>query len=175
MSWSLVLVGTLLWGPVAAGGGASCLLPPVSAPVADPFRDPGCEWCPGNRGLQYATAPGAAVTAAAAGAVTFSGVVAGTRYVVIEHTTGGLRATYGGLATTGLTAGDVVAAGAVVGRVGDAGLHFGLRRGERYVDPAPLLGRLVERPRLVPTDGTPRRSAPPPRLRCAAPVTGRPA
>jgi murein DD-endopeptidase MepM/ murein hydrolase activator NlpD len=165
---SLVLAGTMLLGPAGPGGVAGCLLPPVSAPVADPFRDPGCEWCPGNRGLQYAAAAGTAVTAAAAGTVTFSGVVAGTRYVVIEHATGGLRATYGGLAATVLAAGDVVAAGAVVGRVGGEGLHFGLRRGEQYVDPAPLLGRLVERPRLVPTDGTPRRPAPPPRLRCAA-------
>ena len=154
-------------------GPPSCLLPPVDAPVVDPYREPSCVWCPGNRGLTYAPAPGTAVRAVATGTVTFSGVVAGTRYVVIEHTTSGLRATYGGLATTGLTAGDVVAAGAIVGRVGDEGLHFGLRSGERYVDPAPLLGRLVERPRLVPTDGTPRRPAPPPRLRCAG-LDGRP-
>jgi murein DD-endopeptidase MepM/ murein hydrolase activator NlpD len=139
----------------------------VSAPVIDPFRQPACEWCPGNRGLQYGGGAGVAVRAAAAGTVTFSGVVAGTRYVVVDHAVGGLRATYGGLAATELHVGDVVAAGSTIGLTGGAGLYFGLRRGDTYVDPAPLLGRLIERPRLVPTDGTARRSAPPPTLRCA--------
>jgi murein DD-endopeptidase MepM/ murein hydrolase activator NlpD len=165
--WSLLAVVSLLV-PAGSAGPPVCLLAPVSAPVVDPFREPGCEWCPGNRGLQYATAPGTSVRAAAAGTVSFSGVVAGTRYLVVEHDQGGLRATYGGLAETALGVGDVVAAGSVVGTTGHDGLHFGLRRGEVYVDPAPLLGRLVERPRLVPTDGTPRRPAPPSTLRCAA-------
>ena len=32
----------------------SCLLaPPVAAPVVDPFREPPCAWCPGNRGIEY--------------------------------------------------------------------------------------------------------------------------
>ena len=113
------------------------------------------------------------VRAAAAGVVSFAGVVAGTRYVVVDHAAGGLRATYGDLAASELAVGDVVAAGAVVGRVGERGLHFGLRRGETYVDPAPLLGRLVERPRLVPTDGTPPRPAPPP-APARAPAPGDP-
>ena len=146
---------------------AACYVPPVDAPIVDPFREPACAQCAGNRGLEYATAPGTPVRAVAGGIVSFSGVVAGTRYVVVDHAAGGLRATYGDLAVSALAVGDVVAAGAVVGRVGDHGLHFGLRRGETYVDPAPLLGRLVERPRLVPTDGTAPRPAPPPRLRCA--------
>ena len=145
---------------------ASCLLPPVTAPVADPFREPACPWCPGNRGLTYDVAAGTTVRAAAAGTVTFSGPVAGTFYVVVEHADG-LRATYGGLAGSHLDAGEVVAAGAIVGQsAGD--LHFGLRRGDLYIDPAPFLGRLVERARLVPTDGTPPRPAPPPRLQCPA-------
>ena len=109
--------------------------------------------------------------AAAAGTVTFSGAVAGQFYVVVEHADG-LRATYGRLAGSGLSAGDRVAAGAVVGR-SSGGLYFGLRRGELYVDPAPLIGRLVERRRLIPTDGTPARPAPPPRLRCPAATSPR--
>jgi len=164
--WSIALVVSLL-APAGLAPSSSCLLPPVTAPVVDPFRAPACEWCPGNRGLQYGAPPGAVVRAAAAGVVSFAGVVAGTRYVIVDHAVGGLRATYGGLATSELAGGDVVAAGAVIGRVGDHGLHFGLRRGEAYLDPAPVLGRLVERSRLVPTDGTPRRPAPPARLRCA--------
>ncbi len=162
---SLAVVLSLAGSPVPPSLAPGCLLPPVTAPIVDPFREPACEWCPGNRGLTYALAVGSAVRAAAAGTVTFSGVVAGTRYVVVEHAAGGLRATYGGLASTALSAGDVVAAGAIVGRAGPE-LHFGLRRGETYVDPAPMLGRLVDRPRLVPTDGTARRAAPPPVLRC---------
>ncbi len=164
--WSLLVFVSLLM-PGGPTGAAGCLLPPVTASVVDPFREPGCEFCPGNRGLQYGAALGAPVWAAAAGTVSFSGVVAGTRYVVVDHTVGGLRATYGGLADTSLQAGDAVTAGALVGHAGAGGLHFGLRRGEEYVDPTPLLGRLVERARLVPTDGTARRAAPLPRVRCA--------
>lgn len=163
---SLVAVLVSVVPAALAGGPPGCLLPPVTAPVSDPFRDPGCPWCPGNRGLQYDVPSGTAVRAAAAGTVTFSGSVAGTLYVVVEHSDG-LRATYGGLSATSLAASDVVVAGAVVGRSGD-GLHFGIRRGEDYIDPAPLLGRLVERPYLVPTDGTRRRPPPPPRFECPA-------
>lgn len=143
----------------------ACLRPPVLAPVVDPFRDP-CQYCPGNRGLTYAVAAGTAVRAMAAGRVTFSGVVAGNRYVVVEHADG-LRATYGDLARTGLSEGDAVGAGAVVGHSSER-LHVGLRRGETYLDPAPLIGRLEVRPSLVPTDGTRRRLPPPPRLVCGA-------
>ncbi len=96
-----------------------CLVPPVPAPVVDPFRDPGCPWCAGNRGLTYGTAPGTPVRAAAAGTVTFSGVVVDTRYVVVEHADG-IRATYGGLQSSSFRVGDVVAAGAVVGHSGPA-------------------------------------------------------
>ena len=96
-------------------------------------------------------------------------MVAGTRYVVVEHAAGGLRATYGGLAASRLVEGDAVGGGDVVG-VAAGDVHFGLRRGEAYLDPTPLLGRLVEVVRLVPTDGTPPRPAPPPRLECAGVV-----
>jgi murein DD-endopeptidase MepM/ murein hydrolase activator NlpD len=164
--WSVfVVVSLLVPGQVVAPPG--CLQPPVTAPVIDPFRQPACEWCPGNRGLQYGGGAGTVVRAAGAGTVSFSGVVAGTRYVVVEHALGGLRATYGGLSATTLRVGDVVAAGSTVGQTGGAGLYFGIRRGDTYIDPAPLLGRFVERPRLVPTDGTARRPAPSPTLRCA--------
>ena len=54
------------------------------------------------------------VRAVAAGEVTFSGTVAGERYVVVRHADG-RRATYGNLASSSLGTGDVVAAGSVVG------------------------------------------------------------
>jgi len=144
----------------------SCLLPPVIAPISDPFREPACQWCPGNRGLEYAVPAGTPVRAAAAGTVTFSGPVAGTFYVVVQHADG-MRATYGQLTGSHLAAGDVVVAGAIVG-TSAGGLHFGLRVGDRYVDPALFIGRVVERVRLVPTDGSAPRPAPPPRLECPA-------
>ena len=78
----------------------SCLLPPVDAPVVDPFRAAAVPVVPGQpRPRRTPSAPGTPVRAAAAGTVTFSGVVAGTRYVVVDHADG-LRATYGGLAST---------------------------------------------------------------------------
>jgi hypothetical protein len=61
-------------------------------------------------------------------------------------------------------------------RVGIASreFYFGLRVGERYVDPAPYLGRLVGRPRLIPMDATLARRAPEPRLVCSVvPVPAR--
>jgi murein DD-endopeptidase MepM/ murein hydrolase activator NlpD len=145
---------------------SSCLLPPVTAPVADPFREPACQWCPGNRGIEYAVPADTPVHAAAAGTVTFSGSVAGTYYLVVQHADG-VRATYGQLTGSDFAVGDVVVAGTIVG-ASAGGLHFGLRVGDRYVDPALFLGRLVERARLVPTDGSPPRPAPPPRLECSA-------
>ncbi len=150
----------------AGAAAAGCLRPPVVAPIADRFRDPPCPWCAGNRGLQYAVAAGTPVRAAAAGTVTFAGLVAGVRYVVLAHADG-LRATYGGLASSPRSVGDRVPAGAVVGTSG-AGLHFGIRRGDVYLDPEPMLGELRRRPRLVPIDGTAPRPAPPPVLRCRA-------
>ena len=86
---AVVAVVSLLAGPVAPGQVPACLRPPVVAPVVDPFREPACEWCPGNRGLTYGAPAGTVVRAAAAGTVSFSGVVAGTRYVVVEHAAGG--------------------------------------------------------------------------------------
>ena len=163
---AVVAVAVALGVVAPAGAAPGCLRPPAVAPIVDRFRDPPCAWCAGNRGLQYAVAAGTPVRAAAAGTVTFAGRVAGVRYVVVAHADG-LRATYGGLASSPRSIGDRVPAGAVMGVSGE-GLHFGIRRGDVYLDPEPMLGELRRRPRLVPTDGTPPRPAPPPMLRCRA-------
>ncbi len=105
--------------------------------------------------------------AVAGGRVAFSGSVAGVRYVVVRHADG-RRATYGGLATTRFRAGDPVIRGVVIGSVAGR-FHFGLREGDTYIDPAPLLGRFVYRPRLVPADGRAANPPPPPVLRCDSP------
>lgn len=164
-----VVLATTLALAVLLDGAASmaqaCLAPPVDAPIVRPFDAPPCPWCAGHRGVTYDVVAGTRVTAAAAGTVTFSGVVVDVRYVVVRHADG-LLATYGGLRSTTLVAGDVVAAGATIGRSGDE-LHFGLRTGpDTYIDPVPLLGELVIPPYLVPTDGSPQRPPPAPQLRC---------
>lgn len=143
---------------------ATCWMPPVDAPVTDPFRAPACTWCPGNRGIEYGPEPGRSVTAVAGGVVSFAGTVVATRYVVVLHDDG-LRATYGRLAAVAVRAGDQVHPGTRLGTTSTE-LYFGLRRGDEAVDPTPFLGTLRRRPRLVPVDGTPRRPGPPPRLVC---------
>jgi murein DD-endopeptidase MepM/ murein hydrolase activator NlpD len=161
---ALSLLTSLVLLPFGATASDVCWLPPVEATVVDPFREPPCPWCAGNRGLEYGTPPGTVVRAVAAGEVTFSGTIAGVRYVVVRHADG-RRATYGVLEASDLRTGDVVVARAVVG-VTAGHFHFGLRDGDAYVDPGPFLGRLVGRPRLVPVDGSAARAAPPPRVRC---------
>ncbi len=145
---------------------APCWSPPVTAAVTDPFREPVCRWCLGNRGLEYGTDAGESVRAVASGVVAFAGAVAGTRYVVVRHGDG-LRVTYGNLSETRVSSGDVVGRGSLVGTTGGR-LHLGVRDGERYVDPAPFIGALRGVVRLIPADGSPAAPAPPPRLRCAA-------
>jgi murein DD-endopeptidase MepM/ murein hydrolase activator NlpD len=158
-------VGAAVAGPGAAAA-VDCWLPPVRGHVVDPFRPPACPWCPGNRGLEYRIGTDVDVHAVDDGVVTFAGAVAGTRYVVVA-TAGGERVTYGRLDDVDVEAGDEVRAGRRVGTA--SGVFFlGLRDGESYLDPAPRLGRLVFRPRLVPLDGSAARAAAPPTLRCPA-------
>jgi murein DD-endopeptidase MepM/ murein hydrolase activator NlpD len=144
-------------------GAAPCWLPPVPAAVVEGFDAPECPWCAGHRGLEFAPAMGMAVRAVAGGTVGFAGAVAGRRYVSVDQPDGH-RATYGWLTTIAVGQGDAVRAGDVVGSAGDR-LMFTLRRGGDYVDPAPLLGRLVRRPWLVPRVGA-AREPPPARLEC---------
>jgi murein DD-endopeptidase MepM/ murein hydrolase activator NlpD len=97
------------------------------------------------------------VRASAGGVVTFSGSVAGDRFVVVAHADG-LRTTYGYLARAVVVTGDRVEQRQLLGTAGGP-LHFGVRRGDVYLDPELLFTseRLVAR--LVPLDGD-RRSRP---------------
>jgi murein DD-endopeptidase MepM/ murein hydrolase activator NlpD len=147
---------------------APCWRPPVEATIVDEFRAPACVWCAGNRGLEYAVDGTATVRAAASGRVEFVGAVAGVRYVVVRLANG-WRHTYGQLRSTSVDNGDVVLAGGTIGRVSDR-FFFGLRIGDDYADPSPYLGVMRTRPRLVPTDATPPRPAPPARPVCQRPA-----
>jgi murein DD-endopeptidase MepM/ murein hydrolase activator NlpD len=152
--------------PARSASAAFCWKPPVVGRVTDPFREPPCPYCAGNRGLEYAVAPSTVVRAVATGIVTWAGSIAGVKHVVVQHANG-WRATYGKLTETHLGAGDAVLGGARVGTASGE-FYFGLRDGDRYIDPEPFLGTLIGRPRLVPIDGTPPRPAPPPTLMCSA-------
>jgi murein DD-endopeptidase MepM/ murein hydrolase activator NlpD len=155
--------------------GGTCWAPPVHAPVTDPYRAPACTYCPGNRGIEFGPSPGQRVTAVEQGVVTFAGVVAGTRYVVVDHADG-VRATYGRLATMAVARGERIGAGVVIGTTTDR-FYFGLRHGvapnERPVDPTPMLGVRRYPSRLVPVDGTPAPSPGAGRLTCRNMAGGR--
>ena len=137
-----------------AGPTAVTYLPPVDAPVVDRFRPPTTPYGPGNRGIDYATAPGQPVSAAAPGEVVFAGRVGNGLHVVVRHADG-IRTSYSFLGGITVERGDHVDQGTVLGRAADDGtpLHFGARAGTddddgnngntTYLDPLVLLGQVA--------------------------------
>lgn len=117
---------------------------PVDGPVVRGFDPPRRPWLAGHRGVDLRASPGTPVRAAAAGRVGFVGEVAGKPVVTVWH--GPLRTTYEPVVAT-VRPGQLVAAGHVIGELA-AGhpcpppgcLHWGLRRGELYLDPLWLVG-----------------------------------
>lgn len=115
--------------------------------VVRPFRAPPTPWSAGHRGVDLAAAPGAAVRSAGTGRVTFVGQVAGRGVVVVTHP-GGLRTSYEPVEHP-VANGTLVDAGSVLGTLAAAPshcppaacLHWGLRRGEVYLDPLALVDR----------------------------------
>src|SRR5947208_13551647 len=137
--------------------------PPVDEPVVRAFQAPAFAYGPGHRGIDFAAASGTPVRASGDGVVAFAGSVAGSLHVVVAHD-GNLRTTYAFLAGIGVRAGDRVARGQVVGTAGSTGpehdiegLHFGVRLGDRYVDPQRLFAAcdLTQLVRLIPADEPP--------------------
>ncbi len=115
----------------------SCVLvSPIATPhvasIIDPFRQPSCERCAGNRGIEYSTKIGTPIVASANGTISFYGMVGGKRYLVI-HTNAGRRLTYGSIANSTLRTGDEVLAGQIIGTTGSV-LYFGVREKSIYVD-----------------------------------------
>ncbi|GAA1872372.1 M23 family metallopeptidase [Myceligenerans crystallogenes] len=154
--------GTTAGGPALADAAAPAAVPSVTgytspAPAAYPpagvirrFDPPRSRWGAGHRGVDLATTAGAPVVAPGAGTVTFAGDVAGRGVVVVTHPDG-LRSSLEPVRAT-VTVGTGVAAGDVVGSVEDsmsdhcgpdACVHWGVRRGDRYLDPLHLLYRPV--------------------------------
>ncbi|MFD3973081.1 murein hydrolase activator EnvC family protein [Streptomyces cyaneofuscatus] len=131
------------------------------------WEPPVTPYGPGHRGVDLAARPGEAVVAAATGRVSFTGRVAGRGVLVIELAGSGappLRTTYEPVWAL-VAKGDEVVAGQPVG-VLEAGpfhcsggcLHWGLRRGDTYLDPLSLLPPALLRrgpSRLLPVFGVP--------------------
>ena len=159
----LVARQTGLAGAAPAPGGCGTWLPPVEGEITRSFQAPAFAYGPGHRGVDFGAAPGTPVRAAADGVVAFAGPVAGSLHVVVAHA-GGLRTTYAFLAGIAVREGDRVARAQVVGAAGGTGpehdqdgLHFGLRLGDRYLDPRQLFAvcDLTQLVRLVPVDELP--------------------
>ena len=121
--------------------------------MAAPFDPPTSAYAAGHRGVDLDGSPGDAVVSALTGTVTTAGWIGGMPVVVVSH--GELRTTYQPVeATVGV--GSVVAAGEPIGTLAAVGshcapaacLHWGLKRGEEYLDPMSLLG--PRRVRLLP-------------------------
>lgn len=134
---AVTVVASLAGAPPA--GAEPAYRPPVEAPLTDTFRPPATDYGPGNRGVDYATTEGQPVTAAASGEVTFAGPVGNDLHVVVLHDDG-IRTSYSFLAAADVRRGDKVGQGQRVGSAKSAGLHFGARAGDDYIDPQLLLG-----------------------------------
>lgn len=123
------------------------------------FAPPATPYGPGHRGVDLAGRPGMPVFAAGAGVIGYAGMLAGRGVVTVQHT-GGLRTTYEPVLSL-VRSGQRVTAGQTIGALtaGHPGcrpaacLHWGLLRGETYLDPLSLLG--VGRVRLLPLSGSP--------------------
>lgn len=149
----VALCGSAVAVPAAADTDRPAHVPPVDAPVRDPFRAPATRFGPGNRGIEYATTGGAPVRATGDGRVTFAGPVAGALHVTVLHADG-VRTTYSFLRDVAVVAGQAVRQGDLVGRAGER-LHLGARLGDEYFDPAALFEAGPPRVHLVPFDEPP--------------------
>jgi murein DD-endopeptidase MepM/ murein hydrolase activator NlpD len=130
-------------------------LRPIPNRVVRDFDPPAQPWLPGNRGLDLAGHAGQPVHAAGGGVVSFAGTIA--HVGVVSVTSGALRTTYQPV-TARVHRGQPVAVGTVLGTLTRTGshclpsvcLHWGLLRGDAYLDPLALLN--LEQVRLLPLD-----------------------
>ena len=129
--------------------------PMKRARLSTGFDRPPQNWLPGHRGVDLVGQSGDQVLAAGNGVVIFAGPVADKGVVVIKH--GTLRTTYEPVTAT-VAVGSRVRVGDVIGTlvVGNSHcstqvkvdcLHWGLLRGEKYLNPLSLVQKRV---RLLP-------------------------
>ena len=112
------------------------------------WEPPATVYGPGHRGVDLAAPAGTPVRAVAPGRVAFAGRVAGRGVISVDLAGTGdppLRTTYEPV-TAAVEEGEEVEPGEVIGTVDASGshctttcVHWGLRRGEGYLDPLSLL------------------------------------
>ncbi len=169
MALGWVAAGVVPTGVVPLGATGSGRAWPVGgrSGLLRGFDAPSAPWTAGHRGVDLDATTGVAVRAAAPGVVAFSGMVAGRPVVTLQHPGSGnppLRTTYLPVSGT-VPVGTAVSAGEVIGTVTDAAasgaeghcpavcVHWGLLRGDRYLDPLALFG--AGRARLLPLKAPP--------------------
>jgi murein DD-endopeptidase MepM/ murein hydrolase activator NlpD len=126
--------------------------------IAAGFDQPATRWGAGHRGVDLVGHVGQPVRTSLGGTVTFAARLAGRGVVAVDH--GGVRTTYEPVSAS-VRIGDVVGRGGVIGTLQRASshcfpracLHWGLRRGDTYLDPLTLVG--AGPIRLLPLDGEP--------------------
>jgi len=124
--------------------------------VVHAFDPPDSPWGSGHRGVDLAGTPGQVVRSSLPGRVTYAGPLAGRGVVTVSH--GETRTTYEPVTPT-VAVGEVVSAGAPLGRLALPGshcspracLHWGWLDGATYLDPLDLVG--AGRVRLLPLSG----------------------
>ena len=144
----VVAVASALNAPsagIASSGWVWPLRPEPS--VMRGFDPPDQPWLAGHRGVDLSTSVGAPVLAPSAGHVSFSGRIAGRGVVVVSHP-GGLRSTFEPVesrppvGTTVSKSGHVGIVESAAGHCAPAAcLHWGVLRGDTYLDPLSLVGR----------------------------------
>lgn len=147
---ALLLLGTGIWYSLPADtSAAAAWVAPLPEPLAvtRPFEPPENPYGPGHRGADLAGSPGQQVRASGAGTVVYAGPLAGRGVISVQHADE-LRTTYEPVLAA-VAAGMSVSLGQVLGSLetGHAGcpvsacLHWGLKRGEVYLDPLLLLSQ----------------------------------
>jgi len=146
--WLVLSLAAGMWWllPTESSGAAGWIAPlPEPLVVTRAFDPPEGPYGAGHRGVDLAGSPGQHVRAAGAGTVVYAGPLAGRGVVSVQHANG-LRTTYEPVLAS-VAAGAEVGLGQVVGSL-EAGhpgcpvsacLHWGLKRGELYLDPMLLL------------------------------------
>jgi len=134
----------------AASGASIDLVQPVHGPIVRHFEPPPTPYSAGHRGIDFGVQIGTDVVASAAGTVAFAGQVGGALFVSIDHPNG-LRSTYSYLSVVLVKKGQLVEQGQLIARSGPGAagekpnLHFGIRSGDTYLDPEPLLLESIRR------------------------------
>lgn len=138
-----------------AQGASNWGWPMKSPSLSAGFDRPAQNWLPGHRGVDLVGQSGDQVLASGNGVITFAGLVAGKGVVVVRH--GSIRTTYEPVAAS-VAVGSKVRVGDVIGTLAEGEshcstqatvscLHWGLLRGEKYLNPLSLVQKQV---RLLP-------------------------